>query len=308
MSTSKHHSFTSEVGAVVQRSSCKADFFGDSVLHIDLSEFPIDDSLLDWFDVEQLIKLEILPWRKFGNRLVYVTGDTEIVTPPYPFEGVANIDFILADPILIRKFLVAYSSERLLDTARNLCPDKFSYRNFRLNSNHPKFAIGIIFVTTTFAAFPAVWFMGPLIWLIIANIATTVLRFSALLSWRRDADLPFWLPEGTTRILQHRCRLKVSILVPLFRESTILPRLINLLQLLEYPRESFEVKFLLEEVGTQTLTALSNLTLPDFIQFITVPKDWLQTKPKAMNFALPLCDGDIIGIYDAEDRPDPDQI
>ena len=39
-----------------------------------------------------------------------------------------------------------------------------------------------------------------------------------------------------------------------------------------------------------------------------MPPDTLRTKPKAMNYALPFCRGDIVGVYDAEDRPDPGQI
>ena len=39
-----------------------------------------------------------------------------------------------------------------------------------------------------------------------------------------------------------------------------------------------------------------------------MPADALKTKPRAMNYALPFCRGDIVGVYDAEDRPDPGQI
>jgi cellulose synthase/poly-beta-1,6-N-acetylglucosamine synthase-like glycosyltransferase len=141
-----------------------------------------------------------------------------------------------------------------------------------------------------------------------ANLATTLLRFSALLAWRKDNELPSWLPENETHNSANRQKLKVTILVPLFKEGAVLPRLINTLERLEYPHELLEIKFLLEEVDTLTTEALSRLSIPDFIQCITIPQDWLQTKPKAMNYALPYCTGDIVGIYDAEDRPDPDQI
>ena len=39
-----------------------------------------------------------------------------------------------------------------------------------------------------------------------------------------------------------------------------------------------------------------------------VPDGQPRTKPRAMNYALDFCEGDIIGILDAEDAPDPDQI
>lgn len=150
--------------------------------------------------------------------------------------------------------------------------------------------------------------MGTLIWVTVVNLATTFLRLSALLSWQKDSTLPSWLPRNGSNISELSPTLKVTILVPLFKEVAVLPNLVNTLENLEYPREMLEIKFLLEEVDTLTADALSRLTLPNFIQCITVPKDWLQTKPKAMNYALPHCTGDILGIYDAEDRPDPDQI
>ncbi|WP_272004760.1 glycosyltransferase family 2 protein [Roseovarius sp. ZX-A-9] len=41
---------------------------------------------------------------------------------------------------------------------------------------------------------------------------------------------------------------------------------------------------------------------------VIVPEGQPRTKPRAMNYALDFCEGDIIGIFDAEDSPDPDQI
>ena len=34
----------------------------------------------------------------------------------------------------------------------------------------------------------------------------------------------------------------------------------------------------------------------------------LTTKPRALNYALDFCRGSIIGVWDAEDAPEPDQI
>ena len=39
-----------------------------------------------------------------------------------------------------------------------------------------------------------------------------------------------------------------------------------------------------------------------------VPDSRLRTKPRALNYALDFCRGSIVGIYDAEDAPEPDQI
>ncbi|MFV2002207.1 MAG: glycosyltransferase family 2 protein, partial [Paracoccaceae bacterium] len=39
-----------------------------------------------------------------------------------------------------------------------------------------------------------------------------------------------------------------------------------------------------------------------------VPRAHLKTKPRALNYALDFCRGSIIGVYDAEDAPEPDQL
>jgi len=41
---------------------------------------------------------------------------------------------------------------------------------------------------------------------------------------------------------------------------------------------------------------------------VTVPHGPLQTKPRALNHALNVARGEIVGVYDAEDAPEPDQI
>src|SRR5690606_33668116 len=44
------------------------------------------------------------------------------------------------------------------------------------------------------------------------------------------------------------------------------------------------------------------------VDFIIVPDSEPRTKPKALNYALNFAVGDFAVVYDAEDRPDPDQL
>ena len=49
--------------------------------------------------------------------------------------------------------------------------------------------------------------------------------------------------------------------------------------------------------------------MPDWISVIEVPQsEGPTTKPRALNYALDFCPGKIIGVWDAEDSPAPDQI
>jgi len=101
---------------------------------------------------------------------------------------------------------------------------------------------------------------------------------------------------------------KVSILVPLFRETEIVHALVARLSQLTYPKCLLDVILVLEEEDEQTRRTLATIDLPPWIRAVVVPDGKPRTKPRAMNYALDFCEGDIIGIYDAEDAPDPDQI
>ena len=57
-----------------------------------------------------------------------------------------------------------------------------------------------------------------------------------------------------------------------------------------------------------TLSVLKNAALEDHIELHVVGRGTIQTKPRALNYALPLCTGDIICVFDAEDAPEPDQL
>ncbi len=100
----------------------------------------------------------------------------------------------------------------------------------------------------------------------------------------------------------------VTLIAPLYQERDIAATLVARLRQLDYPPERLDVLLAVEADDTTTRAALAATHLPPWIRVITVPPGQPRTKPRALNFALNFARGDIIGIYDAEDRPDPDQI
>ncbi len=100
----------------------------------------------------------------------------------------------------------------------------------------------------------------------------------------------------------------VSILVPLYREKDIAARLIRRLGALSYPRELLDILLVVEEDDPLTRDALARAELPHWMRVIPVPDSRLRTKPRAMNYALNFARGAVVGVYDAEDAPAPDQI
>jgi cellulose synthase/poly-beta-1,6-N-acetylglucosamine synthase-like glycosyltransferase len=101
---------------------------------------------------------------------------------------------------------------------------------------------------------------------------------------------------------------RYTVFVPLFKEVEILPHLARALRKLDYPPAKLDIKIVLESVDTATIEAASRLDFPGNVDLIVVPDRQPRTKPKALNYALQFATGDLAVIYDAEDRPEPDQL
>ena len=99
-----------------------------------------------------------------------------------------------------------------------------------------------------------------------------------------------------------------SILVPLYDEAGALERLLDGLRALDYPKDKLDVLWLLEEDDEATRGAVERLDLPPWLRLVVVPDSQPKTKPKACNLGLALARGEYVVIYDAEDRPDADQL
>jgi len=101
---------------------------------------------------------------------------------------------------------------------------------------------------------------------------------------------------------------KYSILVALYQEENQVRQLVENLCTLNWPTERLEIKLLCEADDPATIKAVRSLNLPSHIDVIEVPVGHPRTKPKALNYALPLCTGEFLALYDAEDQPHPDQL
>ncbi len=119
-----------------------------------------------------------------------------------------------------------------------------------------------------------------------------------------------WLAGGARRPpgIADQNLPRYTILVPLFREAGVLAQLVANLKALDYPPTRLDIKLILESVDTETIAAARQMALPGNFDIIVVPDGQPRTKPKACNFALEFATGDFAVIYDAEDRPEPDQL
>lgn len=99
-----------------------------------------------------------------------------------------------------------------------------------------------------------------------------------------------------------------SILVPMYKESNVIPYLIEHLDKLDYPKHKLDIRLLIEEDDIEAKEVLTSMNLPHYYTTIVVPHSLPKTKPKACNYGLINARGEYVVIYDAEDRPEPDQL
>lgn len=99
-----------------------------------------------------------------------------------------------------------------------------------------------------------------------------------------------------------------TILVPLYREENVAGGIVRALGRLEYPRHRLDIKLLLEDDDQLTIDAVEKLELGPEYDVIRVRPGHPRTKPKACNYGLERATGEYLVIFDAEDRPEPDQL
>ncbi|PCJ27598.1 MAG: glycosyl transferase [Rickettsiales bacterium] len=99
-----------------------------------------------------------------------------------------------------------------------------------------------------------------------------------------------------------------SVLIPLYKEDIKAKFILKSIELLDYPKDKLDVKLIIEADDILTIRALAVLDIPSYVQLIKVPYSLPRTKPKALNYAMGFARGEFVTIYDAEDRPDSDQL
>lgn len=153
--------------------------------------------------------------------------------------------------------------------------------------------------------FPLSLLHGLVLLSAIGFIAGILARFVLALSARhRRIPSPAYLCREALPVY--------TILVPLYRETAILPRLTAALMALDYPSNRLDIKLIVEADDGPTRQMAEHFSRSAFpsgtFETVVVPASLPRTKPKACNYALRFARGEFTVIYDAEDRPDPDQL
>jgi cellulose synthase/poly-beta-1,6-N-acetylglucosamine synthase-like glycosyltransferase len=99
-----------------------------------------------------------------------------------------------------------------------------------------------------------------------------------------------------------------TVIAPMYREAAVAAQFLSALKAMDYPAAKLDIKIVLEADDAETARALRRAGLAPNMEIVVAPPGAPRTKPRALNVALPLARGSLLAIYDAEDRPEPDQL
>ena len=135
------------------------------------------------------------------------------------------------------------------------------------------------------------------------------LCFSAYLIYRSFSKNPeIQISDRELASLKDSSLPMYTIFCPLYKEWQVVPQFVAAMEKMDYPKDKLQVMFLLEEDDQETVQKISEQKLPKHFQIVVVPHSKPKTKPKAMNYGLKFATGEIIAIYDAEDKPESTQL
>lgn len=266
---------------------------------------PPNAELLARWGASRALRLGVLPWRRVGGRVVVL--------------ACAQNDFDAAEPELralfgpvarglctqdrLRRAIELQARGTLVHQAETLTPAAYSCRshNTARFRNWALAVISALLAALISAPSSAIFAISALsLGFVLINIAFKTLASLAALRRGPVTQPPALDDEGDLP--------RLSILVPLHKEANIATHLLRRLARLRYPRSKLELCLVVEQKDDCTRNAIAALTLPPWISTVVVPPGSCTTKPRAMNYALDFIQGDIVGIFDAEDAPDPDQL
>jgi cellulose synthase/poly-beta-1,6-N-acetylglucosamine synthase-like glycosyltransferase len=259
----------------------------------------------DRADVASYLRRLYLPLRRDDGTLLVALADPSLENRHWIAARYGAVRFAAVSRAALlsevsRRFETVLTDEALFSLARSR-PELSAQH---VVSQGQRRGLSAVFALGIFAAI-----LKPLATLAVFVVAMTVLFligtfFRLVLSW--FGGLPRESVAATRR--DDPSLPTYSILVPLYREAEIVPDLVHALLSLLYVRTKLDIKLVVEADDLETVNACERLGSPHGFEVVRVPPCLPRTKPKAVNYALNFARGEYLVIFDAEDRPEPDQL
>ena len=275
---------------------------------IDLDAVLPDPRLIDAVGATACLRHGLVPWQRVGDVTVVALSRPEEFRSIRPMleARLGPVCAAFASPQAVVAAVHAQHGPSLARAAENRVPLAESCRNWPRLHRAPRMIAALCAALALMIAAPLATGVAVLGFTVLSLAVLVGLKLAAMIVMLRapveELSLPSDCIDPVAPIPV------VSIIVALYRESNIASRLVRRLARLDYPEDFLDVILAVEAGDQMTLDALARSELPSWMRIIIVPEGEVKTKPRALNHALDYATGAIIGVYDAEDAPDPDQI
>ncbi|GFE48718.1 glycosyl transferase [Roseobacter cerasinus] len=260
---------------------------------------------------EVCLRHGVVPWKRDGLRILVATSspsDFAALCQTMKRRGLSLFP-VIVDDVQIQTHISRLYGAELAQKAETRVPEVESCRSWGTRvQNRSLWAGGICTALAASLLLAPAWTVTlAVLWAVLTLAMTTGLKAAAFAA---QLTQPSAVRRGRSDISTAKFRLpRVSVLVPLLKENEIAGQLIARLSRLTYPKFLLNVVLVLEEGDETTRQTIAETELPEWMSVIEVPgAGSLTTKPRALNYALDFCRGSIIGVWDAEDWPEADQI
>ncbi len=290
-------------GLIVERDVVQTSARSWGLNVIDLDHDLCDPRLIDLIGASDCLRYSLVPWRLVGGATVVALSRPEEFRRLRPMleARLGPVSLAIAPARAIEAAVHARRGAGLALAAENRVPEAESCRSWPRLTEAPLLVAALVGLVLATLVFPVAVGLALLAFATISLLMIVALKLAAAVAaLRAPVQAPSDSPLGVQPI--------VSVIVALYREGDIAARLVRRLARIDYPPVLLDVILAVEADDQVTRSALALAELPHWMRVIVVPEGEVKTKPRALNHALDHARGAIIGVYDAEDAPDPDQI
>lgn len=275
---------------------------------LDAASVRPDPALVDRVGLARCLSLQCLPLRNAGAVTVVATPRPERFAHHRPVleAALGPVLPVVMSEHDIYALILRTRRQRLTLWAETCVAASASCRSMRLDGVRHVALAALLLLAGLLFLFPAAVMMTLLAVVGVFLALTSALKLLAALAAHRSREDIAPSAPGDRGVVQRKP--VVSVLVPLYKEPETVPLLLRRLARLTWPRNLLDVLLIVEEDDHATRAALAAAQLPRWMRILPVPDARLRTKPRALNHAMLFARGSIIGVYDAEDAPEPDQI
>jgi hypothetical protein len=265
----------------------------------DLTVEPTEPDWVERFDPEVLLEEGWFPLRREGAVRVVATVEEptddllasvarHLGPGPVSFKVVTEWDLLYA--------LRAHFAENVNDRAAfdlDRATPQGTARSARMRPG-PAWVVAPLVAVALLALLPGPFTsaIAGIVALLLAAMASVLLAATVTRPLAASDDIP---PSAA----------RWTILVPFWHQPDDVPDCIAALRALNHPPERLEILLMFEERDRATLEAAKKLAPPEQFRFLTLPMQAPRTRARALNVGLMVASGDLLAVFDADERPDP---